>query len=140
MMGVDMLLLDSKCLTELENRAFTFQLKLTELNFTSKHMSFTISRIFEKHQRPPLPRFAEQGSNNQPGEVMPRAGAVSSKPSGGITGEASKNAAASDCLGFFEGGDADPPIQSDEAVFVDFTTTNEPSPDDVREGEKPRIP
>ncbi|CAN6836156.1 unnamed protein product, partial [Brassica oleracea] len=45
-----------------ENRTFTFQLKLTEFNITSKHQSFTISRIFEKHQRPPLPSFAEQYS------------------------------------------------------------------------------
>ncbi|XP_033136375.1 uncharacterized protein LOC103841996 [Brassica rapa] len=60
MMGVDMLSLDSKCLTEIENRTFTFQLKLTEFNITSKHQSLTISRIFEKHQRPPLPSFAEQ--------------------------------------------------------------------------------
>ncbi|CAF2102862.1 unnamed protein product [Brassica napus] len=62
MMGVDMLSLDSKCLTESENRTFTFQLKLTEFNITSKHQSLTISRIFEKHQRPPLPSFAEQVS------------------------------------------------------------------------------
>nr|VDC90880.1 unnamed protein product [Brassica oleracea] len=114
------------------------KLKLTEFNFTSKHQSFTISHIFEKHQRPPLPSFAEQRSNNQPGEDMPRAGAVSSKRSGEITGEASKNTGASDCLGIVEGGDADPPIQSDEAVFVDSTTTNEPPTDDVREGKKPR--
>ncbi|KAG2295708.1 hypothetical protein Bca52824_042377 [Brassica carinata] len=77
-------------------------------------------------------------SNNQPGEDMPRAGAVSSKRSGEITGEASKNTGASDRLGIVEGGDADPPIQSDEAVFVDSTTTNEPPTDDVREGKKPR--
>ncbi|CAF1701750.1 unnamed protein product, partial [Brassica napus] len=119
-------------------RTFTFQLKLTEFNFTSKHQSFTISHIFEKHQRPPLPSFAEQRSNNQLGEDMPRAGAVSSKRSGEITGEASKNTGASDRLGIVEGGDADPPIQSDEAVFVDSTTTNEPPTDDVREGKKPR--
>ncbi|KAG2277331.1 hypothetical protein Bca52824_059886 [Brassica carinata] len=119
-------------------RTFTFQLKLTEFNFTSKHQSFTISHIFEKHQRPPLPSFAEQRSNNQPGEDMPRAGAVSSKRSGEITGEASKNTGVSDRLGIVEGGDADPPIQSDEAVFVDSTTTNEPPTDDVREGKKPR--
>ncbi|CAN7053253.1 unnamed protein product, partial [Brassica rapa subsp. trilocularis] len=139
MMGVDMLSLDSKCLTEIENRTFTFQLKLTEFNITSKHQSLTISRIFEKHQRPPLPSFAEQsfmlntflfylflqGSNNQPGEVMPRAGAVSSKPSD--TGEASKNAGASDILGIVEGGDADPPIQSDEAVLLTLPLpTNHP--------------
>ncbi|KAH0856484.1 hypothetical protein HID58_084745 [Brassica napus] len=103
-----------------ENRTFTFQLKLTEFNFTSKHQSFTISHIFEKHQRPPLPSFAEQRSNNQPGEDMPRAGA-------------------SDRLGIVEGGDVDPPIQSDEAVFVDSTTTNEPPTDDLCEGKMPRI-
>lgn len=70
-----------------------------------------------------------QGSNNQPGEVMPRAGAVSSKPSGDRwdTGEASKNAGASDILGIVEGGDADPPIQSDEAVLLTLPLpTNHP--------------
>ncbi|KAF3486689.1 hypothetical protein F2Q69_00053609 [Brassica cretica] len=120
MMCVDMLFTGFKENRTFTNRTFTFQLKLTEFNFTSKHQSFTISHIFEKHQRPPLPSFAEQRSNNQPGEDMPRAGA-------------------SDRLGIVEGGDVDPPIQSDEAVFVDSTTTNEPPTDDLCEGKKPRI-
>ncbi|CAH2035718.1 unnamed protein product [Thlaspi arvense] len=47
---------------------FTFQLKLTEYNFTSKHQSFTISRIFETPDCLPTPTF---DGDDMPGDNMP---------------------------------------------------------------------
>lgn len=36
---------------------FTFLLKLLPLNFSSKHLSFTISKIYDRKQCSPLPNF-----------------------------------------------------------------------------------
>ena len=42
---------------DIVGKTFTFQLKLGEFNFTSKHQTFTISRIFTERQHAPLPAF-----------------------------------------------------------------------------------
>ncbi|CAF1708314.1 unnamed protein product [Brassica oleracea var. botrytis] len=42
-------------LNEVVGKTFTFQLKLGEFNFASKHQSFTVSRIISEHERAPLP-------------------------------------------------------------------------------------
>ncbi|KAH0908103.1 LOW QUALITY PROTEIN: hypothetical protein HID58_031424, partial [Brassica napus] len=44
-------------LNEVVGKTFTFQLKLGQFNFTSKHQSFTVSRIISEHERAPLPAF-----------------------------------------------------------------------------------
>ncbi|CAN7027257.1 unnamed protein product [Brassica oleracea var. botrytis] len=59
-------------LNEVVGKTFTFQLKLGEFNFTSKHQSFTVSRIISEHERAPLPAtiFTQlrwfQGDNHGP--------------------------------------------------------------------------
>ncbi|XP_018513485.1 uncharacterized protein LOC103861301 [Brassica rapa] len=42
----------------------TFQIKLGEFNFTSKHQTFTISRIFTVAQRASLPDFVGDGGQH----------------------------------------------------------------------------
>ncbi|CAG7888865.1 unnamed protein product [Brassica rapa] len=60
-------------------------LKLSPFNFFSKHQPFTISRIFDSNQRPPLPNFAGNGVANNLGDDMPGAGAVKAQPSSNVT-------------------------------------------------------
>uniref|UniRef100_M4F5C1 Uncharacterized protein n=1 Tax=Brassica campestris TaxID=3711 RepID=M4F5C1_BRACM len=49
-------------LNEVVGKTFTFQLKLGQFNFTSKHQSFTVSRIISEHERAPLPAFVNDVS------------------------------------------------------------------------------
>ncbi|CAN6918812.1 unnamed protein product [Brassica oleracea] len=42
---------------EIVGKMYTFQLKLGEFNFPSKHQTFTVFRIFAEQQQSPLPRF-----------------------------------------------------------------------------------
>ncbi|CAN6987169.1 unnamed protein product [Brassica rapa subsp. trilocularis] len=44
-------------ITEIVGSTYTFQLKLIAFNFTSKHQTFTISRIFTVLERPTVPAF-----------------------------------------------------------------------------------
>lgn len=44
-------------LMDIVGGTYTFQLKLTPFNFTSKHQTFTVSRMFTVHERPPVPDF-----------------------------------------------------------------------------------
>ncbi|KAH0857596.1 hypothetical protein HID58_085857 [Brassica napus] len=55
-------------LNEVVGKTFTFQLKLGEFNFTSKHQSFTVSRIISEHERAPLPAFVNDEDNHGPDE------------------------------------------------------------------------
>lgn len=50
---------------------YTFQLKLTSFNFTSKHQTFTISRIFTVLDRPPVSAFVIEGGSNVPQAKLP---------------------------------------------------------------------
>ncbi|KAL0676826.1 hypothetical protein Bca4012_004807 [Brassica carinata] len=56
---------------DIVGKTFTFQLKLGEFNFTSKHQTFTISRIFTERQRAPLPAFVGDGDDHGPDDVIP---------------------------------------------------------------------
>ena len=49
-----------QALAELVGKTYTFQLKLNDFNFTSKHQTFTISRIFPERALAPLPAFVVQ--------------------------------------------------------------------------------
>ncbi|WZZ44983.1 hypothetical protein YC2023_041242 [Brassica napus] len=53
-------------LNEVVGKTFTFQLKLGEFNFASKHQSFTVSRIISEHERAPLPAFVNDGGDHGP--------------------------------------------------------------------------
>ncbi|XP_013613788.1 PREDICTED: uncharacterized protein LOC106319950 [Brassica oleracea var. oleracea] len=53
-------------LNEVVGKTFTFQLKLGEFNFISKHQSFTVSRIISEHERAPLPAFVNDGGDHGP--------------------------------------------------------------------------
>ncbi|KAF8088665.1 hypothetical protein N665_0532s0028 [Sinapis alba] len=46
-----------RSLAELVGKTFTFQLKLNDFNFTPKHQTFTISRIFPERELAPMPAF-----------------------------------------------------------------------------------
>ncbi|CAN6882598.1 unnamed protein product, partial [Brassica oleracea] len=56
---------------DIVGKTFTFQLKLGEFNFTSKHQTFTISRIFTERQHAPLPAFVGDGDDHGPDDVIP---------------------------------------------------------------------
>ncbi|KAF8096421.1 hypothetical protein N665_0309s0047 [Sinapis alba] len=45
-------------IADIVGRTYTFQLKLTDFNFTSKHQTFTVSRIFPERALAPMPSFA----------------------------------------------------------------------------------
>nr|VDC76699.1 unnamed protein product [Brassica rapa] len=77
---------------ELQSWQHLHWLKLSPFNFFSKHQPFTISRIFDSNQRPPLPNFAGNsftclcaGVANNLGDDMPGAGAVKAQPSSNVT-------------------------------------------------------
>ncbi|XP_010451889.1 PREDICTED: uncharacterized protein LOC104734081 [Camelina sativa] len=50
---------------DIVGKKFTFQIKLTDFNFTPHHQSFTVSRIYETIEVPPGPTFrqAQTGDN-----------------------------------------------------------------------------
>ncbi|CAH8285169.1 unnamed protein product [Eruca vesicaria subsp. sativa] len=48
-----------RSLAAVVDRTYTFQLKLTDFNFSPNHQTFTISRIFPARQLAPNPTFAE---------------------------------------------------------------------------------
>lgn len=77
----------SQRLKNLVGSTFTFRLKLSPFNFFSKHQPFTISKIFDSNQRPPLPNFAGNviGGANNLGDDMPGTGAVKAQPSSNVT-------------------------------------------------------
>lgn len=47
-----------RCLADIVGKTFTFQLRLNDFNFSPKHQTFTISRIFPQRALAPLPAFA----------------------------------------------------------------------------------
>ncbi|KAL0699957.1 hypothetical protein Bca4012_056079 [Brassica carinata] len=55
-------------------------LKLLPINFSSKHLSFTISKIYDRNQRPPLPNFCWKGADNNSKDDMPGARVFKTKP------------------------------------------------------------
>ncbi|CAN7042171.1 unnamed protein product [Brassica rapa subsp. trilocularis] len=57
----------SHCLEDIVGSILTFELKLSPFNFSTNHQSFTISRFFKSHQRPPLPLFENHGGDDMPG-------------------------------------------------------------------------
>uniref|UniRef100_A0A0D3AA10 Nucleic acid-binding protein n=1 Tax=Brassica oleracea var. oleracea TaxID=109376 RepID=A0A0D3AA10_BRAOL len=46
-------------LADIVGKTYTFQLKLNDFNFSSKHQTFTISRIFPQRVLAPMPAFVE---------------------------------------------------------------------------------
>ncbi|KAL0656489.1 hypothetical protein Bca4012_077073 [Brassica carinata] len=44
-------------LADIVGKTYTFQLKLKDFNFSSKHQTFTISRIFPERLLAPMPAF-----------------------------------------------------------------------------------
>ncbi|CAA7018482.1 unnamed protein product [Microthlaspi erraticum] len=49
-----------KIITAIVGKTFTFQIKVTEYNFTSNHQAFTISRIYETKDALPTATFDNQ--------------------------------------------------------------------------------
>ncbi|CAH8346934.1 unnamed protein product [Eruca vesicaria subsp. sativa] len=52
-----------RSLAAVVNKAYTFQLKLTAINLTPNHQTFTISRMFPARELAPKPTFAEGGGD-----------------------------------------------------------------------------
>ncbi|KAF3532786.1 hypothetical protein DY000_02041068 [Brassica cretica] len=52
-------------------KTYTFQLKLTDFNFSSKHQTFTISRIFPERALAPIPTFDIHDGGKVAEEVHP---------------------------------------------------------------------
>ncbi|KAL0650466.1 hypothetical protein Bca4012_093157 [Brassica carinata] len=46
-----------RSLAEIVGNTYTFQLKLKDFNFTSKHQTFTISGVFPSRELAPAPAF-----------------------------------------------------------------------------------
>ena len=46
-----------RSLADIVGKTYTFQLKLDDFNFSSKHQTFTISRIFPERLLAPMPAF-----------------------------------------------------------------------------------
>ncbi|WZY85676.1 hypothetical protein YC2023_032060 [Brassica napus] len=57
----------SHCLEDIVGSILAFELKLSPFNFSTNYQSFTISRFFKSHQRPPLPLFENHGGDDMPG-------------------------------------------------------------------------
>ncbi|XP_013628143.1 PREDICTED: uncharacterized protein LOC106334408 [Brassica oleracea var. oleracea] len=55
-----------RTLTVIVGNTYTFQLKLTDFNFTANHQTFTISRMFAAPEIAPTPSFAEAEEVPQP--------------------------------------------------------------------------
>ncbi|KAG5378223.1 hypothetical protein IGI04_026065, partial [Brassica rapa subsp. trilocularis] len=53
-------------LADLVGNTYTFQLKLTDFNFTANHQTFTISRIFPVRELAPIPTFDEGADVTEP--------------------------------------------------------------------------
>ncbi|KAG2333195.1 hypothetical protein Bca52824_004375, partial [Brassica carinata] len=47
-----------RCLADIVGKTYTLQLKLNDFNFSSKHQTFTISRIVPQRALAPMPAFA----------------------------------------------------------------------------------
>ncbi|CAN6851887.1 unnamed protein product [Brassica oleracea] len=65
-----------RSLAEIVGKTYTFQLKLNDFNFTSKHQTFTISRIFPRifpeRELAPMPAFVIPEGENIPDEALPQ--------------------------------------------------------------------
>ncbi|CAH8372565.1 unnamed protein product [Eruca vesicaria subsp. sativa] len=55
-----------RSLAAVVDNTYTFQLKLTDFNFTPNHQTFTISRIFPANELAPLPTFEEGAVHAEP--------------------------------------------------------------------------
>ncbi|KAF2567181.1 hypothetical protein F2Q68_00027616 [Brassica cretica] len=62
-------------------KKYSIQRKVTQFNFSLKHSSFTVSRIYDHHQRAPIPNFDNREGNDYPGDDMLGIGAVETSPS-----------------------------------------------------------
>ncbi|KAL0865147.1 hypothetical protein Bca101_044265 [Brassica carinata] len=85
-----------RSLADIVGNSYTFQLKLTDFNFTSNHQTFTISRIFTSPQLAPNPNFAVQADFNVPVAPVPRNVTPGSESTGSIGNNVAGEASASD--------------------------------------------
>ncbi|CAF2077006.1 unnamed protein product [Brassica napus] len=93
-------------------KRYSIQMKLTQFNFSLKHSSFTVSRIYDHHQRPPIPNFDNREGNDYPSDDMLGIGDVETSPSPVVNRNVSVNT--TDCT-------------ADGMVVGETTETNAPS-------------
>ncbi|CAN6925116.1 unnamed protein product [Brassica oleracea] len=93
-------------------KRYIIQMKLTQFNFSLKHSSFTVSRIYDHHQRPPIPNFDNREGNDYPSDDMLGIGDVETSPSPVVNRNVSVNT--KDCT-------------ADGMVVGETTETNAPS-------------
>ncbi|CDY29582.1 BnaA03g54270D [Brassica napus] len=72
-----------QALAGIVGNTYTFQLRLTDFNFTANHQTFTISRIFPARELAPLPTFEEGVDVHEP--AVPQTVAPVSDPINEIT-------------------------------------------------------
>ncbi|WZZ01770.1 hypothetical protein YC2023_074098 [Brassica napus] len=72
-----------QALAGIVGNTYTFQLRLTDFNFTANHQTFTISRIFPARELAPLPTFEEGVDVHEP--AVPQTVAPVSDPIDEIT-------------------------------------------------------
>ncbi|CAN7094749.1 replication protein A 70 kDa DNA-binding subunit A [Brassica rapa] len=60
-----------RSLADIVGKTYTFQLKLNDFNFSSKHQTFTISRIFPERLLAPMPAFVVAEGADVPDDAPP---------------------------------------------------------------------
>ncbi|KAL0733358.1 hypothetical protein Bca4012_009568 [Brassica carinata] len=83
-----------RSLADIVGNSYTFQLKLTDFNFTANHQTFTISRIFTAPQMAPNPNF--DADVHVPIPPVPRNVTPGSEATGSIGNNVAGEASASD--------------------------------------------
>ncbi|KAL0754047.1 hypothetical protein Bca101_091715 [Brassica carinata] len=67
-----------RSLAEIVGNTYTFQLKLKDFNFTSKHQTFTISGVFPSRELAPAPAFVVNEGAQVPEASQPEVVAMGS--------------------------------------------------------------
>ncbi|KAF3586779.1 hypothetical protein F2Q69_00031230 [Brassica cretica] len=83
-----------QALAGIVGNTYTFQLKLTDFNFTANHQTLTISRMFTAPEIAPIPNFAE--AQEVPHPAVPQTVAPGSEANGAIKSNVAGKASKSD--------------------------------------------
>ncbi|KAL0813811.1 hypothetical protein Bca101_070254 [Brassica carinata] len=85
-----------RSLADIVGKTYTFQLKLNDFNFSSKHQTFTISRIFPERVFAPMPAFVVADGVDVPVDAPPEVVAQPPNTNVGTTSTVADNPTSSD--------------------------------------------
>ncbi|WZZ58096.1 probable replication factor A 73 kDa subunit [Brassica napus] len=85
-----------RSLADIVGKTYTFQLKLNDFNFSSKHQTFTISRIFPERVFAPMPAFVVADGADVPVDAPPEVVAQPPNANVGTTSTVADNPTSSD--------------------------------------------